>query len=118
MTRRRENFGRHTGKDGSGMADDFLSGLRRGQFGSVVDGALNFVRRNPVPSIAIAAGAGWLIYSMRGRARSSAWHRRMDEAEDIPVLNTGHARIYDPDASPQHPMQHSLESRRQMSARV
>jgi hypothetical protein len=42
----------------------------------------------------------------------------MDEAEDIPVLNTGQTRIYDPDASPLHPTQDLLESRREMSARV
>ena len=42
----------------------------------------------------------------------------MNAGSDIPVLNTGHARIYDPDASPLHPTQDSLESRREMSARI
>ena len=76
-------------------------------------------KRNPIPVMAIAAGAGWLLYSMgRERARGYVRHRRMDEAEEIPILNTGHARIYDPDASPLHPTQDSLESRRETSARV
>jgi hypothetical protein len=42
----------------------------------------------------------------------------MRRAEAIPVLNTGQARVYDPDASPRHPMLDTLDSRREMSARV
>jgi hypothetical protein len=80
---------------------------------------LRMARRNPLAALLIAAGAGWLLARSLGkRTRDAAWHRRMDEAEDIPVLNTGQARIYDPDASPLHPTQDLLESRREMSARV
>ncbi len=86
--------------------------------GSVLDYALATLRRNPVAAILTAAGAGWLIHRIsRERARYSA-RRIRGAAEDIPVLNTGQARIYDPDASPRHPTQDLLESRREMSARV
>jgi hypothetical protein len=44
--------------------------------------------------------------------------RRRSPAEDIPVLNTGQARIYDPDVSPRHPVYDTLESRREISARI
>ena len=92
---------------------------RSSRDGSVLDRALAAARRNPVAAVLTAAGAGWLIHRMsRGRARAYSAHRIESAAEDIPILNTGHARIYDPDASPRHPMQDSLESRREMSACV
>ncbi len=91
---------------------------RESRFGAAVGDVLNTARRHPLAVALIGAGAGWLLHSMSRAKRGSSWHRRMDEAEDIPVLNTGQARIYDPDASPLHPTQDSLESRREMSARV
>ena len=88
-------------------------------FGAVVENALSVARRHPFAVALIAAGAGWLAHGMsQKRARNSSWHRWMDEADKIPVLNTGQARIYDPDASPRHPTQDLLESRREMSARI
>ena len=93
--------------------------LRNHRFDVAVENALRVARRHPFALVLIAAGAGWLAHGMsQRRARLSSWQRRMDEAEEIPALNTGHARIYDPDASPLHPTQDSLESRREMSARV
>ena len=93
--------------------------LRNRPLGAVIENALGAAKRNPLAAMAVAAGAGWLIHAMsRKGTRNSSWRRRMEEARGIPVLNTGHARIYDPDASPQHPTQDSLESRREMSARV
>ena len=92
---------------------------RDSHFGAAVENALRVARRHPFAVALIAAGAGWLAHGMsRRRTRGSSWRRRMGEAEEIPVLNTGQARIYDPDASPLHPTQDSLESRREMSARV
>lgn len=100
------------------MVEEFLRGRRPRQFASAMERALEIAKRHPIPAVAIAAGAGWLIFAMgRERARGLR-HRRMEEAEEIPILNTGHARIYDPDASPLHPTQDSLESRREMSARI
>ena len=93
--------------------------FRNSRLAGALETAVEVTRRNPVPVMLVAAGAGWLVYRMRrARARDHSWHERMNRAERIPVLNTGHARIYDPDASPRHPTQDSLESRREMSARV
>jgi hypothetical protein len=89
------------------------------QFGSVVGATLDAVRRNPVPAILAVAGVGWLALRLIGKARGQRSYQRIaDEAADIPVLNTGTARIYDPDISPRHPTLNSLESRREVSAEV
>lgn len=86
--------------------------------GSALEQALDFVRRNPARTMLAAAGVGWLIYRSRARRRAAAAHAAMIEEESIPILNTGHAFIYDPDASPRHPMQDQLHSRREMSTRA
>jgi hypothetical protein len=89
------------------------------RFGAAIENAFGMAKDNPLAVLLMAAGAGWLVHTVsKKRARNSSWHRRMGQAERIPVLNTGHARIYDPDASPLHPTQDSLESRREMSARI
>jgi hypothetical protein len=95
------------------------AGRPRSRFGIAVDTASRTAKRHPLGVAMIAAAAAWLFHRMsKGKAQNSSWHRRMGEAEGVRVLNTGHARIYDPDASPLHPTQDSLESRREMSARV
>jgi hypothetical protein len=103
----------------SGITDELLGSLRVTQFGSVIDGALAVVKRNPIPVMLVAAGVGWLVHRM---SRDDGWRygapRLGDGADDVPVLNTGTARIYDPDTSPRHPTQDSLETRRDISARV
>jgi hypothetical protein len=101
----------------SGIVDGMLGSVRIGQ-GSMLGLALAAARRNPLPVLLIAAGTGWLLHGMskvKGRRHA---YRGAAEAEDIPVLNTGNARVYDPDVSSRHPMHDSLESRREMSARV
>ena len=104
--------------DRTTLSIDFLRSFRDSSFGAVEKG-VRLTRRHPVPAILIAFGAGWLLHRFsRKRARHYSWRRRIYKAEEIPILNTGQARIYDPDASPLHPMQDLLESRREMSARV
>jgi hypothetical protein len=89
------------------------------RFGSAIGEAMRLAKQNPVQTALLAAAAGWLIHRITNqRAARSRWHRRMRRAEAIPVLNTGQARVYDPDASPRHPMLDTLDSRREMSARV
>lgn len=96
-----------------------LRGMRPSQIGIAVDNAVKVVKRNPIAALAIAAGAGWLLYTMnREKTQGHVRQRRMNQAEEIPILNTGQARVYDPDASSRYPMQDSLESRREMSARL
>jgi hypothetical protein len=103
----------------SRMAADVLDALQNARLGSIADRGLTLIRRNPALAITAAVGAGWLLYRMaQGGARSRRGHPGYDVAEKIPVLNTGHARVYDPDASSLHPTQDSLQSRREMSARI
>ena len=89
------------------------------QVGSVLGATLDVVRRNPIPAILAVAGVGWLARRMISNARGyTSCQRIEDEAADIPVLNTGAARIYDPDISPRGPALDSLESRREVSVEV
>jgi ElaB/YqjD/DUF883 family membrane-anchored ribosome-binding protein len=103
----------------SGLVDDVVGSVRDTQFGSVVDQALEIVRRNPLPVLLIAAGVGWLMYRMAQDGRSSnAIRAGALEEESIPILNTGQARIYDPDMPTRHPTLDMLETRRELSARA
>ena len=96
-----------------------LGPFRDRRLGAAIGTALTTARRRPLATMLIAVGAGWLIQRMRNRLWLAASRERFEgEAGDIPVLNTGQARIYDPDASPRHPTQDSLESRREMNARI
>lgn len=107
----------------SSIVDEVMGSVRTTEFGSVIDHAITIVRRNPVPVILIAAGIGWLLHRVNQERRVSPASRMpsrpaMLEEETIPILNTGNARLYDPDASPLHPTQDVLESRRELSARA
>ena len=90
-----------------GIAGELVGSARERPFVSLVEGALQASRRHPFPVILLAAGAGLLIYEMRrGRPRSSASDIEIEEvAAEVPVLNTGQARIYDPDGPALHPAQ-------------
>jgi ElaB/YqjD/DUF883 family membrane-anchored ribosome-binding protein len=103
----------------SGLVDDVVGSVRDTQFGSVVDHALEIVRRNPLPVLLIAAGVGWLMVRMAqdGR-RSSAYRAEALEEESVPILNIGQARIYDPDMPTRHPTQDVLDTRRELAARA
>ncbi len=85
------------------------------QLGSMFQRALDTARRNPALVLLAASGAGSLLYLMTKNRRTYPYSA---EAEDIPILNTGQARIYDPDVSPRYAMHDSVESRREMSARI
>ena len=102
----------------SGMVDEVM-GTARGvpQIDTAFDAALAVVRRNPLPVLVIAAGVGWLLHRMANDPRRRALVVA-ESAERMPVLNTGAARVYDPDHSPLHPHQDLLESRRETHARL
>ena len=102
----------------SGIVNEFIGSTRGTQFGSVLDDALEVVRRNPIPVMLVAVGVGWLMYRTAQQARTTNALDADLEDESIPILNTGQARIYDPDISPRHPGHDVLESRREMSARA
>ncbi len=106
----------------SGIVDDVMQTTRATQFGVVIDHVLEVVRRNPVPVALIALGVGWLVHRMTReptpyRYRNRALAAEVEE-ETVPVLNTGQARIYDPDAPTRHPMQDVMETRRDLNARA
>ena len=47
----------------SGIVDDLMGTVRASdRFGSTYDHATAIVRRNPLPVILLAVGAGWLFY--------------------------------------------------------
>ena len=86
---------------------------------TATDRALDLLRRNPVLALAAGAGVGWLLYRTSRNGRHDVERRaQMLEEESIPILNTGQARIYDPDASPRHPTHDRVETRREISARA
>ena len=103
----------------SAVVDDLLGMVRMRDFGPVIGRAAEVVRRNPVPVVLAAVGVGWLVYRLASDSRRRELARAPTiEEESVPVLVTGRDRIYDPDASPRHPTQDLVESRREVSARA
>jgi hypothetical protein len=96
----------------SGIADEVIGTMRSPQIASGFDQAIATVRRNPLPVMVAAAGVGWLVHWWSRRPRN----RIIDIEPEVPLLNTGQARIYDPDAPPRHPAVDSFESRRDAAA--
>lgn len=89
----------------SGMVDEFMgqAGVPAAEQGH--DLVLGMLKRHPIPVMIAAAGLGFLIYRMnRGEAR--ALGRSLlgdDEIVDVPAVNDGHVRLYDPDRPTRHP---------------
>jgi hypothetical protein len=87
----------------SSIVDEMLGNARQTPLSGVYDGALEAIRRNPVPVLLIAAGVGWLIHRMAGDGKAAVERRRVRLAADgLPVTRTGADRIYDPDLPTQH----------------
>jgi len=85
----------------SSLVDEMLGNARRAPaISGAYDGALDAVRRNPVPVLLIAAGVGWLMHRMSQDANR---RRTQASAERVPVLNDGAARAYDPDLPTRQP---------------
>jgi Protein of unknown function (DUF3618) len=103
----------------SGIVDDLLGSVRGNRYASVFDHALAVLRRNPVPVMLVAAGIGWLIHrASQQEAAHADGTADLTYDDDVPVLATGHSRIYDPDTSTLHPTQDTLEGRRELNARA
>ena len=105
----------------SGIVDEVVGSVRATEFGHVMDTALGILRRNPIPGLLVAAGVGWLLHRANQESRMKASSRHavtILETESIPVLNTGNARVYDPDTSSLHPTQDSLQTRSEANARA
>jgi hypothetical protein len=89
------------------IVDEMLGNARRTPaLSGVYDGALEAVRRNPVPVLLIAAGVGLLFNRM---ARDAERRRTQVSAERVATLNTGTARGYDPDLPTARPARDPLE---------
>jgi len=101
----------------TGIVDDVLGQMRRNQYASVYDTALEVVRRNPVPVMLVAAGIGWLLYraSKERTAVRGVAYRPYDDAE-MPVVSagvrTGQTRVYSPDPVALDPLPGTLDGRR------
>lgn len=95
----------------SGIVDEAMGSVRSRS--DLMDRALDVVRSNPVPVLLVVVGLGWLITRAARHDRPAA-----RSADDVPLMNTGHARVYDPDLSPRHPTQDLLETRRELSAKA
>ncbi|WP_200905695.1 DUF3618 domain-containing protein [Methylobacterium sp. ARG-1] len=89
------------------IVDEMLGNARRTPaLSGIYDGALEAVRRNPVPVLLIAAGVGLLFNRM---ARDAERRRTQVSAERVATLNTGTARGYDPDLPTVRPVRDPLE---------
>ncbi|MCJ2126614.1 DUF3618 domain-containing protein [Methylobacterium sp. J-077] len=89
------------------IVDEMLGNARRTPaLSGVYDGALEAVRRNPVPVLLIAAGVGLLFNRM---ARDAERRRTQVSAERVATLNTGTARGYDPDLPTARPLRDPFE---------
>ena len=83
----------------SGIVDDMLGSMRANRYGSIIDQTKEVLRRNPVPVMLVAAGVGWLIYRSGQRPARTPLARPVPYREaEAPLMNTGQARVYDPDA--------------------
>lgn len=101
----------------AGIVDEVMgaAGVPRLQNGH--DFVLGFTRRHPVPIMIAAAAVGFWFYRMNKR---TAPLETIADAEyvEVPALNDGHARVYDPDLPSRHPSTPSLESRATLSTQA
>lgn len=103
----------------SGMVDEFMgqAGVPRLETGH--DFVLGLLRRHPVPVMIAAAGIGFLIYRMnqQQRDRETRLGRvRSPDVVDVPALNDGQARVYDPDLPSRHPLSTGLTGTERIGA--
>jgi Protein of unknown function (DUF3618) len=103
----------------SGIVDDVLGTMRSRGYDSTFDQVLGVLRRNPVPVMLVAAGIGWLLHRVSRDGTPRTAYDPLDlEEPAVPVLNTGQARIYDPDAPTLHPTHETIETRSDLNARA
>ena len=86
----------------TGMVDEVM-----GQTGMPVmadghDLVRSLLRRHPIPLMVAAAGIGFMIYSISRRERARASRLAEIDEIDVPIINVGQARVYDPDRPESH----------------
>jgi hypothetical protein len=94
----------------AGIVDEVMGQAGVPKMESGHDFVLGLLRRHPVPVMIAAAGLGFLVYRMNKRQERAALTYRDPDVIDVPVLNTGKARIYDPDTSTRHPAADALDA--------
>ncbi|GJE16563.1 DUF3618 domain-containing protein [Methylobacterium marchantiae] len=85
------------------IVDDMLGNVRRTPLSGAYDGALDAVRRNPVPVLLIVAGIGWLLHRTGKEKKTVPNGRLIDPDEALPVTRTAAAKVYDPDRPTRQP---------------
>ncbi len=89
------------------LVDEMLGNARRvPQLATAYDGALDAVRRNPVPVLLIAAGVGMLFSRM---AKETERRRTRVSAARVDSIATDAVRDYDPDGPAARPVHDPLE---------
>lgn len=86
----------------AGIVDEVMGSAGVPRYQSGHDFVLGLLRRHPVPILIAAAGIGFLVYRMNRRAAPADAIADADYVE-VPALNDGQARIYDPDLPARHP---------------
>jgi hypothetical protein len=99
----------------SGIVDEVMGASGVPRLANGHDFVLGLLRRHPLPVMVAAAGVGWLVYRMNRRAAGPALDANVI---DVPVLNTGHARVYDPDLPARHATAEIVDHRRPLDAQA
>ena len=73
------------------IVDDMLGNVRRTPLSGAYDGALDAIRRNPVPVLLIAAGIGWLLHRT-GKDRQTLTKRPVIDPQRCAAGDAGRGR--------------------------
>lgn len=93
----------------SGMVDDFIGQAAGPRLVGTGHGFVaGLLKRHPVPLMIAAAGIGFLIHRMNRRSATGL----SDVEIDVPALNTGQTRVYDPDLPTRHPLADGADPKR------
>lgn len=96
----------------AGMVDEVVGQVGIARVAGGEGTLLTMMRRHPLPVLLAAAGVGFLIYRMN-RAEATRRSPLLDEdLVEVPAINDGQARLYDPDTSPRHPTTEPFDRRR------
>jgi hypothetical protein len=101
----------------AGIVDEVMgsAGVPRYQNGH--DFVLGLIRRHPLPVMVAAAGIGFLFYRMNRQRAAETTIADVDYVE-VPAINDGQARMYDPDLPSRHPTPDAIEGRRPYGAQA
>lgn len=93
----------------SGMVDEFIGQAAAPKLASGQDMVTDFIRRHPLPVMLAAAGIGFVIHRMNRRRDDAP---TLEEEVEVGALNTGQARVYDPDMPSRHPLADGADAKR------